>query len=100
MNIPNWFLDKNLSAEKKYAFEVGEKEIETETEKAVLVKVKSDFGTFNFWCPKTILNGTCEQKQDFTFIEINGKQYVKEILIKRPFMLKQLGLTKEQVEKM
>ena len=53
--IPSWFLLKSLNQNQRYAYEIGEKEIEKETEKAILVKVISEFGKFNFWCPKSII---------------------------------------------
>lgn len=93
MNIPNWFLVKNLSEHQRCAYSVGNSKIEKETEKAVLIKVESDFGKFTFWCPKSIL-GTQEK---FTLININGRRFSKEILAERPKMLAELGLTREQV---
>lgn len=95
-NIPDWFLNNTLNKAQKYAFEMGEKKILRETEKAVLIKVTSDFGSFSFWCPKSVLNRE-EIRQHYTYIEIDGKKYAKEILLSRPLMLKKLNLTAEQV---
>ena len=100
ITIPDWFLINNLSEQKRYAFSVGEKSIEKETEKAALIKVASDYGDFNFWVPKSVLNNAYKTKQEYTYVTIGGKEYAKEILLKRPFMLKKLGITKEELEKM
>ena len=97
INVPNWVLDNTLNKAQKYAYEMGDKKILRETEKAVLIKVTSDFGSFSFWCPKSVLNRINEVKQQFTYVEIDGKKYAKEILLSRPFMLKKLNLTAEQV---
>lgn len=93
MDIPNWFLFKNLTQQQRYVYSIGDSKIEKETEKAVLIKVESDFGQFTFWCPKSIL----ENQKKFTIININGRSYAKEVLANRPKMLAELGLTKEQV---
>lgn len=76
--IPDWFLIKNLTQNERYAYAVGEKSIERETEKAVLIKVDSEWGTFKFWCPKSIVNGTyvdkfAEERQ--TKFEEGSKRY-------------------------
>lgn len=62
-NISSWFLINNLTQNQRCAYESGEKQIERETEKAVLIKVSSDFGSFKFWCPKSVVNGTCGRKE-------------------------------------
>jgi hypothetical protein len=57
--VRNWILDSKLSANQRYAYGIalidGEVTIDRETEKAVLVKVVSEWGTFTFWCPKSQL---------------------------------------------
>lgn len=99
MIVKEWFLRKALPQDKLYGFHIGESFVKKETDKAVLIGVNSEFGSFDFWCPKSAL----EQEEEIvnpTIIEINGKHYVKEILIKNESMLNKLGLTIEQVEKL
>lgn len=59
--IPDWFLEKNLTANQRYVYGLAEISNEIsivkETEKASQIKVDSDFGSFYFWCPKSILTG-------------------------------------------
>lgn len=102
IDLPHWFLDKNLDDAKLYAYKVGDKKIIKETEKAVCIKVYSDFGNFSFWCPKSVLNGTYKQNENekITIIQINGKKYAKEFLMKNEKQLAKLGLTAEEVARM
>ena len=54
--VKEWFLRKNLTSEQMYAYRVGDGAyISKETEKAVLIKNDTDFGTVSFWCPKSCL---------------------------------------------
>lgn len=101
-NIANWFLYKNLTQNQIYAYHTGEKEISKETEKAVLINVNSDFGSFSFWCPKSIVNNTYAVKEEVTYttVTINGRQFAKEILIKNESKMAELGITKEELENM
>lgn len=55
IEIKSWFVLKNFSSEERYAESVSDKEIVRETEKAVLIKFVSDFGTFTKWIPKSCL---------------------------------------------
>lgn len=55
IEIKSWFVLKNFTPEERYAESVSDKEIVRETEKAVLIKFVSDFGTFTKWIPKTCL---------------------------------------------
>lgn len=50
------FLDKTLTQGERYAWSTGDGPyISKETEKAVLIKNKTDFGTISFWAPKSAL---------------------------------------------
>lgn len=95
MNIPSWFLIKNLTQQQRYAYSVGDNKIEKETDKAVCIRVNSDFGSFYFWCPKSIMS--YKEETTLTFITINGRNFAKEFLVKSEKMLKELGLTAEEV---
>ena len=54
--VKDWFLNKTLTNEERYAYSVGDVAyIAKETEKAVLIKNDTDFGTVSFWCPKSCL---------------------------------------------
>lgn len=54
--VKDWFLTKNLSEGERYAYSVGDGAyIARETDKAVLIKNDTDFGTVSFWCPKSCL---------------------------------------------
>ena len=54
--LKDWILKKNLTNEQRYACSVGDGfYISRETEKAVLIKNNTDFGTVSFWCPKSCL---------------------------------------------
>ena len=55
LRVKQWFIDKNFTPEERYAESVSDKEIVRETEKAVLIKFVSDFGTFTKWIPKSCL---------------------------------------------
>lgn len=55
IEIKSWFVLKNFTPEERYAESVSDKEIVRETEKAVLIKFVSDFGTFTKWIPKSCL---------------------------------------------
>lgn len=55
IEIKSWFVLKNFTSEERYAESVSDKEIVRETEKAVLIKFVSDFGTFTKWIPKSCL---------------------------------------------
>ena len=56
--IPEWFLDKSLDQQEKYAFSVGDGAFVdrvSESGKAVLVKNRTDYGTVSFWMPRSII---------------------------------------------
>lgn len=59
LGVKSWLLSKNLSANQIYAYNMAmiddDVRIERETEKAVLVKVSSEWGSFSFWSPKSCL---------------------------------------------
>lgn len=59
MSIKSWFLSKNFNQNEQYIIKCaiigGELSIERETEKAILFKANSDWGTLKFWCPKSCL---------------------------------------------
>lgn len=95
MNIKSWFLIKNLSANQRYAYEIGDKKIERETEKAALIKVTSEFGSFSFWCPKSVMG--YEEEVKLTYVTINERVFAKEYLVNSEKMLKELGVTAEEV---
>lgn len=54
-SIAGWFMNKNFSSSERYIISVADVvEITKETEKAILCKAHSDFGTFTFWAPKSV----------------------------------------------
>lgn len=55
LRVKQWFIDKNFTPEERYAADVSDLTIIKETEKAVLIKFVSDFGTFTKWIPKSCL---------------------------------------------
>lgn len=64
MSIKSWFLSKNFNQNEQYIIKTaimgGELSIERETEKAILFKANSDWGTLTFWCPKSCLVDSSE----------------------------------------
>lgn len=72
MTIKNWFLEKNFTQNERFIIEAadmgGELFREKETEKAVLFKAVSDYGTLKFWCPKSCLTeNETEQERQYRF---------------------------------
>lgn len=56
VQIKNWFLNQNLSSAQISAIHNGSEFFkEKETEKAILFLVKTDFGKFKFWVPKSVI---------------------------------------------
>lgn len=56
ISIKRWFLSKNFSRNEQYVIECADStEVEKETEKAVLVKWVSDYGTLTRWVPKSCI---------------------------------------------
>lgn len=56
MTIKKWFMEKEFSASERYAIETGdEPAVARETEKAVLLKWDTDFGTISHWVPKSCI---------------------------------------------
>lgn len=56
LGVKSWFLNKTLTQSERYAWSTGDGPyISKETEKAVLIKNKTDFGTISFWAPKSTL---------------------------------------------
>lgn len=55
MNIASWFLIENFSQNERYLLSVGEVTIKTETEKAILIKVYTDYGVMTKWIPKSVI---------------------------------------------
>lgn len=56
--VPTWIIDKNLSANESYALcAEANPAFKTvhETEKAVLLSAGTEYGTVEFWCPKSVL---------------------------------------------
>lgn len=54
--IPDWVLDSNLSSAERYAWSVGDGAyVRRETEKAVLIGNKTDFGEVTVWVPKSVI---------------------------------------------
>lgn len=55
IEIKSWFVLKNFTSEERYVESVSDKEVIKESEKAVLIKFVSDFGSFTKWIPKSCL---------------------------------------------
>lgn len=55
--IPNWFLNKTFTSfGERYAWDNGDNPyIKNETEKAVLIEKRTDYGKLSTWVPKSIL---------------------------------------------
>ena len=64
MIIKNWFLNNNFSDNERYLISVSTTNIEKETEKAILVNFKSDFGSFTSWIPKSVILTEPEEVQE------------------------------------
>ena len=97
--VKEWFVRKSLIIEESRAVINSGCDfvILKETEKAVFGYYDTDFGRiYNKWVPKSCV----EERKSFTPIEINGRFYVKEVLMEKPQALEQLGLTREQVAAM
>jgi len=54
----SWFVDKNFSQGERYVIECavagGEYKVKKETEKAVMVRFESDYGSIVRWFPKSV----------------------------------------------
>ena len=55
MIIKNCFLNNNFTENERYIISVSTTNIEKETEKAILVNFKSDFGSLTSWIPKSVI---------------------------------------------
>lgn len=55
MKIKNWFLNKNFEADEQYAIAEIEPTVEKETEKAMLLKWHTQYGTITRWVPKSCI---------------------------------------------
>ena len=68
--LPSWFVEKNFTQNEKYILDICYNEVVIrETEKAILLRWDSKFGSIKRWVPKSLLNGTYQEKK----VE-NGKQ--------------------------
>jgi hypothetical protein len=74
IRVKNWFLEKNLNEQERYAVSVSDLAIERETPKAILIGAYSDFGKVTFWCPKSCLMSEEEIKTADDRI-LNGFRY-------------------------
>lgn len=55
--IPDWFLDKNLTQNERYAISTARStNIASETEKAIRVEWNTEYGTIRRWVPKSLLS--------------------------------------------
>lgn len=62
--IPEWFLDKKLDQDERYAWKTGDgARIVGETDKAVLFGNKGDFGDVTLWVPKSVLIDAADAKE-------------------------------------
>ena len=56
VQIKKWFLEKNFTQNQIYAIRLADETVvEKETEKAVFVVFKSEFGNISSWIPKSCL---------------------------------------------
>lgn len=64
-SIPDWVIEKKLSAGESYAFRNGDGAfVKRETEKAYLIANNSDFGQVSFWMPKSWLSTPEKLRED------------------------------------
>ena len=58
LSIKDWFLIKNFTQNERYVIKIAEENNELtavkQTEKALLLKANSEFGTLTFWAPKSV----------------------------------------------
>ena len=58
MTIKGWFLKKEFTQGERYAITTSDEMIlKKETEKAMLLNWKTDFGTISRWVPKSCIEG-------------------------------------------
>ena len=64
--VPEWFLEKNLDWDRRYALDKWNDGgvVKRETEKAVLVRAGTDFGDVSLWVPKSILRNADTERKD------------------------------------
>lgn len=56
MTVKKWFLEKNFTRNEIYAIQTtDEVRVQKETEKAVLLCWRTDYGTITSWIPKSCL---------------------------------------------
>lgn len=85
----SWFLDKNFDQNERYIINLAvigdEMEILKKTEKAIRFRAHSDFGNFDFWCPKSCLLQNETEKEKIQRIErenrINAGLNYNELLV-------------------
>lgn len=59
MKIKEWFLNsESFTQNERFLASCGEISIQKETEKAVLLKITSDYGFITKWCPKSAIDDT------------------------------------------
>lgn len=57
VKLADWFVSKNFPQSKAQAIKNGATfEVVKETEKAVFLKIITDFGVFTSWSPKSVCN--------------------------------------------
>lgn len=55
--VKSWYMEKEFTQSERYAISTADAPvIESETEKAVLLKWSTDFGTITKWVPRSCLN--------------------------------------------
>ena len=56
MAIKSWFLNKEFTQGERYAISTADDpDVVRETEKAFLLKWKTEFGTIQHWVPKSVV---------------------------------------------
>lgn len=92
LQLKKWFIN-TMEDGRRQAINCGCHEIEMvkETEKAIEIKITTDFGSWKQWAPKSAF-----EKLAF-IIEINGKFYNREILSNLPDRLKLMGITRDEL---
>lgn len=63
VNVKSWFLNKSLSNHQLFAIKeaMNDNVVVAETEKAVKVEFKTNYGKINLWVPKSCLSECAEE---------------------------------------
>ena len=63
--VPQWVLDKKLSDSERYAWSVGDGAyVKSETDKALLLGNKTDYGEVTVWVPKSVMLDPAKARED------------------------------------